>query len=207
MHQMRRETDGMIYWSRKPVPVNGIVLENNRPFTLPRTPNQQDSEAVEATSYALLVRLARDGVGDFEERIVTWLNTMRMFEGGFVSIFDTITAMEALTEYAYRARLRDITDMSVVIDASSTPNNTHLVKIHHDSLARVHRFTIPNVWGHVNLIGQGAGQAVVQLAVQYGVDWQEMKDKPDRPYFDLHVDESYSNFRNKSHITVKACVR
>lgn len=50
--------------------------------------------------------------------------------------------MEALTEYAYRARLRDITDMSVVIDASSTPNNTHLVKIHHDSLARVHRFTV-----------------------------------------------------------------
>ena len=77
----------MVYWSRNPVPLNGIVLENNRPFTLPRTPSQQDSEAVEATAYALLVRLARDGVSEFEERIVTWLNTMRMFEGGFVSIF------------------------------------------------------------------------------------------------------------------------
>lgn len=207
MHQLRRETDGMIYWSRKPVPVNGIILENNRPFTLPRAPNQQDSEAVEATSYALLVRLARDGVGDFEERIVTWLNTMRMFEGGFVSIFDTITAMEALTEYAYRARLRDITDMSIAIDASSTPNSTHVYKIEHDTLARVHRFKIPNVWGHVNILGQGAGQAVVQLDVQYGVDWEQMRDKPLMPYFDLHVDESYSYFRNKSHITVKACVR
>ena len=50
--------------------------------------------------------------------------------------------MEALTEYAYRARLRDITDMSVVIDASSTPNYSRSFKIQHDSLARVHRLKV-----------------------------------------------------------------
>ena len=63
------------------------------------------------------------------------------------------------------------------------------------------------MWGHVNIIGQGAVKAVLQMDVQYGVDWQEMKDRPAMPYFDLHVDERYSYFRNKSHITVKACVR
>ena len=53
----------------------------------PRTPNQQDAVAVETTAYALLVYLARDGIGDLQERVVTWLNTMRMVQGGFVSIF------------------------------------------------------------------------------------------------------------------------
>jgi len=207
MHQLRRETNGMIYWSQNPVPVNGIMYENNRPFILPRQPSQHDARAVESTAYALMVRLARDGVGDFEERVVTWLNTMRMVEGGFVSVFDSITAMEALTEYAYRARLRDITDMRVFVEPSASPNVSHNYNIQHDTLAAVHQFQIPNVWGHVNIIGEGAGQAVIQLKVQYGIDWNEMKDKPTHPYFDLVIKENYSYFRNKSHVNVKACFK
>ena len=66
---------------------------------------------------------------------------------------------------------------------------------------------IPNVWGHVNIIGEGAGQAVIQLKVQYGIDWNEMKDKPTHPYFDLVIKENYSYFRNKSHVNVKACFK
>ena len=77
----------MVYWSRRPVPSNNISYENQRPFVQPRTPNQQDAVAVETTAYALLVYLARDGIGDLQERVVTWLNTMRMVQGGFVSIF------------------------------------------------------------------------------------------------------------------------
>ena len=77
----------MIYWSRDPVQVNGIVYENQRPFIQPRTPMDQDAVAVETSSYALLVYLARDGIGDLQQRVVTWLNTMRMTDGGFVSIY------------------------------------------------------------------------------------------------------------------------
>ncbi len=80
-----------MYWSREPVPSNNITYENQRPFVMPRMPNQQDAVAVETTAYALLVYLARDGIGDLQERVVTWLNTMRMVEGGFVSIFVSST--------------------------------------------------------------------------------------------------------------------
>lgn len=41
--------------------------------------------AVEATSYALLVYLIRDGVTPIPESIVAWLNTMRLTDGGFIS--------------------------------------------------------------------------------------------------------------------------
>jgi CD109 antigen len=79
--------EGMVYWSRDPVPSNPILYENQRPFLQPRLPMHQDAVAVESTSYALLVYLARDGIGDLQERVVTWLNTMRMVDGGFVSIY------------------------------------------------------------------------------------------------------------------------
>ena len=70
---------------------------------------------------------------------------------------DTIVAMEALTEYAYRARLRDITDMSVVIEASASSDARKVVHIDSDNLASIHRLEVPNVWGHINVIGRGAG--------------------------------------------------
>lgn len=79
--------DGMVYWSRKPVPTNKINYENQRPFIQPRLPSEQDAVAVETTAYSLLVYLARDGIGDLQERTVAWLNTMRMVDGGFVSVY------------------------------------------------------------------------------------------------------------------------
>ena len=69
------------------MPLNGISYENQRPFVQARPPKDQNAVAVEASSYALLVYLARDGIGDVQERVVTWLNTMRMVDGGFGSIF------------------------------------------------------------------------------------------------------------------------
>uniref|UniRef100_A0A0P4XT60 Macroglobulin complement-related protein n=1 Tax=Daphnia magna TaxID=35525 RepID=A0A0P4XT60_9CRUS len=206
LHGMRRENGEMVYWSREPVPSNPILYENQRPFLQPRLPMHQDAVAVEATSYALLVYLARDGIGDLQERVVSWLNTMRMVDGGFVSIYDSIVAMEALTEYAYRARLRDITDMTIVVEASASKigNPMHITS---ESLSTVHQMDIPNVWGHVNVVGRGAGQAVLQLKVQYGIDSDDLKDTPKKRFFDLHIDETYSHFRNKSHVTTEACVR
>ncbi|KZS07774.1 CD109 antigen-like protein [Daphnia magna] len=84
----------LVYWSKDPVPSNQIVYENQGPFLQPRLPMQQDAVAVEATSYSLLVYLARNGIGDLQERVVTWLNTMRMVDGGFVSIYDSIVATD-----------------------------------------------------------------------------------------------------------------
>ena len=34
---------------------------------------------------------------------------------------------------------------------------------------------IKNVWGHVNVFARGAGQAVAQLDVNYGIDYEPFK--------------------------------
>jgi hypothetical protein len=49
--------------------------------------------------------------------------------------------MEALTEYAYRARLRDITDMSVLVEASASKMGEP-VHISSDTLAQVHEMDV-----------------------------------------------------------------
>ena len=56
---------------------------------------------------------------------------------------DSIVAMEALTEYAYRARLRDITDMNIMVEASASPGASQNIHIHSNSLATVHQFQVP----------------------------------------------------------------
>lgn len=37
---------------------------------------------------------------------------------------DSLIALEALVEYSYRARIRDITDMDIEIQQSASPNKT-----------------------------------------------------------------------------------
>lgn len=80
-----RFPDGLIYWSDHDIPTNPVKLENQRPFTKPRVYHESDSLAVEATAWALLVMLSKDGVTDAAEKIVQWLNCIRMTNSGFIS--------------------------------------------------------------------------------------------------------------------------
>ena len=85
-HSLSPPPDGLIYWSRDKVEANRRVYENNqRNLLQPKFEQKWDSHSVEATSYALLVYLIRDGVDMDQERIVEWLNAMRMHDGGFIS--------------------------------------------------------------------------------------------------------------------------
>ncbi|MPC61618.1 CD109 antigen [Portunus trituberculatus] len=132
LHNMKREHGNKIYWSREPISFNNLVYEDNqRPFMLPKDDQKWDAHAVETTSYALLVYVARDGIGILQENIVRFLAVMRELDGGLIStlVRDSVMAMEALVEYSYRARLRDVTDMRITIEHSSDPNFTVDVQI------------------------------------------------------------------------------
>ena len=38
-----------------------------------------------------------------------------------------------------------------------------------------HRLDATNAWGHINIFAKGAGHAVAQLDVNYGVDYEPFK--------------------------------
>ena len=51
---------------------------------------------------------------------------------------------------------------------------------------------------------QFSGQAIAQLDVNWGVDYEPFKDHPARDCFNLTIQE-YFHGRNKSEITIKSC--
>ena len=92
-----------------------------------------------------------------------WLNTMRLGDGGFISTVDTIVAMEALVHYSYNSRIKDITDLYVEIDIPDS-NITQTIPITGENIARMQRIDIPNVWGHLNIVANGAGNLMHLLS-------------------------------------------
>lgn len=79
-------SDGEMYWSPGEL-VSGNArrtFENSqRAFLQPREPQQWDSAAIEATSYALLVFLTREGVTPRAEAAMRWLNSARDWDQAF----------------------------------------------------------------------------------------------------------------------------
>ena len=76
--------------------------------------------------------------------------------------FLQIVAMEALVRYSYNSRIKDITDLNVEVDIPDS-NLTHTFHITGENIATLQRIPIPNVWGHINIVATGAGQAIAQL--------------------------------------------
>ncbi|XP_065199641.1 ovostatin-like [Planococcus citri] len=203
---MQVNEDGYIYWSQTPIPSNPVKLENQRPYRMPRLYQKTDSQAVEATSWALLVYLANEGVTPVVENIVKWLISTRMSNYGFISIIDTNVAYHALTEYAHRARFLDLTNIYLDVEIMASNFTSHHIHISNKSI-NSYFFEIPFVWGHIHVVGKGAGVAYIQMDVDYGVDHEHLVDKPELKMFDLQITEFYSQFRNKSMITIQSCPR
>nr|XP_027238444.1 uncharacterized protein LOC113829465 [Penaeus vannamei] len=201
-------TDGKIHWSKKAIESNVRRAEDSQhSFLLPKEPQEWDSYAVEATSYALMVFLMREGVTERQEAIVEWLTSVRDWNRAFSSSVDTVVALRSLAEYSYRARLRDVTALRVKMTATSFPDLKTNISIGKDALSLMRSVPIARPWGHVNLVAEGAGQAVAQLEVSWGVDLERYLKRPARKYFELRVTEAYPNFRNKTLITTTACAR
>ncbi|CAG0898634.1 unnamed protein product [Cyprideis torosa] len=165
-----------------------------------------DALSVETTSYALRVYMAREAITLMQQEIVDWLNTQRQTTGGFIEMIDTLAAIEALTEYSWRTRLRDITNMVVTLEATATPGWTKRVEVGGNAtIAKLFEYELQNVWGHVNVKAEGAGMAVLQLDYSMGIDDERQNDKPPVEAFDLKVHEYYLDIRNKSHVAVEVC--
>ncbi|GFT53743.1 CD109 antigen [Nephila pilipes] len=202
---LKREKEGMVYWSPEPISSSEVLYQNQRPFTLPRLPNKYDSIAVEATAYALLVYVRYNGV--IIDQIVKWLNTMRTTDEGFLSSQDTVVAMQALIEYSFRTHVRDITNLKVTVESSSNPGKIHSMTITNNNLAESRKVPIaPFVWGHAEVISKGAGMSILQMDVQYNVDRDFLLIKPPVPAFDINI-KGYYHGRNKSHMNLKSCAK
>lgn len=199
-----REVRGMRYWSKEPVAPPKSQSENNRPYLLPRDLDKFDSLNIETTAYGLLVHIRKQSY--IQQEIVDWLNTYRLHDNGWCSTQDSIVALEAIYEYSINSRLRDVTNIDVNIEAPSSANFSVDLKINQDNIIKMNKLRIPNAYGPVIVKVSGSGLALVQLDVQYNVDWAHLQIQPPVAAFDLDVlMKSYG--RNASHIEFESCQR
>ncbi|XP_034097633.1 CD109 antigen [Drosophila albomicans] len=197
-----RTIGDFMYWSNTELPQPPRKLENQKWFSLPRLPYEFDALNIETTAYALLVYVARREF--FVDPIVRWLNAQRLNEGGWASTQDTSAALRALVEYTVRSRIRDVSSLSVEIEASSQGGKTQELRIDDSNLARLQSIEIPDAWGTIKVQAKGAGYAILQMHVQYNVDIEKFQTKPPVPAFGLHTKTIFHG-RNQSHISYVAC--
>lgn len=196
-----REAGGLRYWSRDHVAPPLIKIENNRPFLMPRLPTKYDASNVETTAYALLVHVARQAV--IQKEIVEWLNIQRGTDGGWASTQDTVIAMQALIEYSIQSRMRDVTDVTLTVESSSQGFSKQF-HINENNLSQLQKLQIPNAWGSFIVKAQGSGLALLQLSVNYNVDWKHLITSPPMNAFQLDVRSDFYG-RNSSHVLIKSC--
>ncbi|RZF41336.1 hypothetical protein LSTR_LSTR000050 [Laodelphax striatellus] len=199
-----RNEGGLMYWGKEAVPAPPVKMENQKPFLLPRLPYKYDSTNIETTAYALLVYVARQEV--MLDSIVKWLNSQRLTDGGWASTQDTAWAMKSLIEYTNRARIRDVSSLSVTVEATALPGKTRRLFVNNKNLLQLQRIEIPEAWGTVKVQANGAGYAILQMSVQYNVDIPKFQTQPPVRAFSLRTHAVFHG-RNQSHITYKSCQR
>ena len=73
-----------IYWSRGYIGPLPEKWEFNKPYILAKDDYEYDTLSIEATSYALMTYMLREGITVEQEQIVEWLNEMRQNVAGFI---------------------------------------------------------------------------------------------------------------------------
>lgn len=123
-----------MYWGREELPPPPTKWENQKPFSLPRLPYEYDTLNIETTAYALLVYVSRREL--FVEPIVRWLINQRLTDGGWASTQDTGAALKALIEYTVRTRIRDVSQLAISVEPSSSAK-TETFHINDKNLAQL----------------------------------------------------------------------
>lgn len=76
------------------------------------------------------------------DRIVKWLNAQRLTDGGWASTQDTAIAMKALIEYTNRQRLRDVTQLTVTVEATALPGQPKILHVNPKNLATIQKLEV-----------------------------------------------------------------
>ncbi|XP_022908255.2 CD109 antigen [Onthophagus taurus] len=196
--------NGYAYCGRERLPDPPTKTENQRPFSLPRLPYTYDSENIEATSYALLVYVQRREI--LVDAMVNWLNSQRLTNGGWASTSDTANAMKALIEYTAAERIRDVSGLTVTVEATALPGQSKVLNVNDKNRVKLQYVDIPEAWGTVKVQAKGTGYAILQMHVQYNVDVARFQTQPPVKAFDLFTRADFYG-RNHSHINYVSCQR
>lgn len=206
LNNTKFKNDYGVYWSNYEIPKMKIYWPSKNPRYFWKPETNHEGLAVAATAYALLTHLNRaEKYNKYE--IMTWLQTQRNYLGGMSSTYDTLIAHKALVLYAISTgdAIQNY-NMNINFTSSSSADlETNYVTINDSNIIDLQTYSINNVWGNILVDGQGTGFALIQMRVQYNVEypWQIRK----APYEAFNISLQTRLYgRNFSHIEYNVCL-
>jgi len=157
--EFAEEDENGLHWGAidEPLPLEG---EEELMPRYPVMPNR--SAVIEATGYATLA-LIQHGDAFNASRAAKWLVSQRNAYGGYDSTQDTVTALQALTEYATDARA-DV-DLTISIESET---EEHRVTISQDNFDVLQIVEVP-VDEDIDISVEGEGEAIAQVVTRYNL--------------------------------------
>nr|UCK81479.1 macroglobulin-complement related protein-like 1 [Arenicola marina] len=196
-----------VYWADKDIPPNEVRMIDTIPYYQPRRWYDNEGYGVEATGYALMTYLIQNRMTEAMP-IVKWLQTMRNTFAGQASTQDSITALQALVEFAKLDTNRALYNVEVTVQATSMGNFTKYVRLDSTNWPVMQSISVEPVWGTVRGRAQGTGLTLMQLATKVNVEYPyQMMPAAEAKYFDLELAEWSFSGRNFSIIHVTPCAR
>lgn len=206
LNSTKHKNDYGIYWSNWEIPRMRIYWPSKNPRQNWKPESNHEGHAVAATAYALLTHIYRaEQANKFE--IMTWLQTQRNYIGGMSSTYDTLLAHKALVLYAIGTG-DSIQNYNMNINFTSSSSNdldVNYVTLNDSNIIKLQQYDIHNVWGNLLVDGQGTGYALVQLRVEYNVEYPWLIRKPPYEAFNMSVQTRLYG-RNFSHIDYDVCL-
>ena len=175
---------------------NGLYWDTTGPQADSAHSGWARSTAVENTGYAVLA-LLEHGDRDNARDAARWLVTQRNAYGGYRSTQDTVVGLQALIQYSVETQ-NDI-DLTVTLTSGEW---TQEVKIDAENADIVQVVSVP-VGEDINLVTDGAGEAVVQVVHRFNLPEEQLQPGE---VFSLDVDYSPDSITVGDVISVSATV-
>ncbi|XP_038046850.1 complement C3-like isoform X2 [Patiria miniata] len=141
---------------------------------------------VETTSYALLALLQMEEI-QYTHAIVNWLTNQENYNGGFVSTQDTVMALQALSEYAYKVQQYDI-DINCEVKCDESEFDEDFSLNPANALVREQRnIDVPDMSQEMNVFisTEGAGMGQFKFEATYYIPEPDVTECD----FDLLINE------------------
>jgi CD109 antigen len=206
LNNTKWKNDYGVYWSNFEIPKMRIYWPSKNPRQNWKPESNHEAYAVAATAYALLTHLNRaERYNKYE--IMTWLQSQRNFIGGMSSTYDTLIAHKALVLYAIGTG-DAIQNYNMNIRFTSSSSNdleVNYLNINDSNIIDMQAYDINNVWGNVLVDGQGTGFALLQMKVQWNVEYPWLIRKAPYEPFNISL-QTIMYGRNFSHIDYHVCL-
>ncbi len=197
---MASQDENGLYWTQPdvvPVPAPGpgpMAAPGIMPI---RPPQPRKTTAIEATAYATLA-LNAHGDSFNAGRAARWLTSQRNAFGGFGSTQDTVVSLQALTDYARKARA-DV-DLSLSIDLGTEKKE---LKLNPENAEVLQLLDVP-AGKQISVKAAGKGDAVLQIVKRYNLPQPPKQDAKD---FQIKVDYNTSEVAVNDRVKVSVDVQ